>query len=146
VALAPLGAWVAVKAQVELPAVLLSLAVAFWVAGFDVIYALQDVEFDRREGLYSIPAKLGVERALLLSRLFHLVTLLLLVSVGLLLKMGALYYLGLLVSSYFMFKEHSIVARDREKVAFAFFNLNGYISLTVFLFTFLDYLWRALWS
>jgi len=60
--------------------------------------------------------------------------------------MGALYYLGLLVSSYFMFKEHSIVARDREKVAFAFFNLNGYISLTVFLFTFLDYLWRALWS
>lgn len=146
VSLAPLGAWVAVKGTVDLTALLLSLAVAFWVAGFDVIYALQDVEFDRREGLYSLPSRLGIDRALLISKLFHFITLLLLLAVGFVEKLGFFYYLGLLISSVLMVKEHLIVSRDREKVAFAFFNLNGYISLTVFLFTLLDFLWRKLWT
>ncbi len=146
VSLAPLGAWVAVKGTVDLTALLLSLAVAFWVAGFDVIYALQDVEFDKREGLYSLPSRLGIDRALLISKLFHFITLLLLLAVGFVEKLGFFYYLGLLISSVLMVKEHLIVSRDREKVAFAFFNLNGYISLTVFLFTLLDFLWRKLWT
>ncbi len=146
VSLAPLGAWVAVKGTVDLTALLLSFAVAFWVAGFDVIYALQDVEFDRREGLYSLPSRLGIDRALLISKLFHFITLLLLLAVGFVEKLGFFYYLGLLISSVLMVKEHLIVSRDREKVAFAFFNLNGYISLTVFLFTLLDFLWRKLWT
>ncbi len=146
VSLAPLGAWVAVKGTIDLTALLLSLAVAFWVAGFDVIYALQDVEFDKKEGLYSLPSRLGVERALLISKVFHFATLLLLLAVGFVEKLGFFYYLGLLISSLLMVKEHLIVSKEREKVAFAFFNLNGYISLTVFLFTLLDFLGRKLWA
>ncbi len=146
VALAPLGAWVAVRGSIDLPAVILSLSVAFWVAGFDIIYALQDVEFDRKEGLYSIPAKLGERGALLISRIFHLFTLACLVWVGVLEGMGIFYYLGLLISTVFMVKEHILVTRDRSKIGYAFFNLNGYISLTVFFFTLLDFLWRGLWS
>ncbi len=146
VALAPLGAWVAVRGSMDLPAVILSLSVAFWVAGFDIIYALQDVEFDRKEGLYSIPAKLGERGALLISRIFHLLTLAGLVWVGVLEGMGFFYYLGLLISTVFMVKEHILVTRDRSKIGYAFFNLNGYISLTVFFFTLLDFLWRGLWS
>ena len=146
VALAPLGAWVAVRGSIDLPAVILSLSVALWVAGFDIIYALQDVDFDRREGLYSIPAKLGEDKALTISRLFHVLTLLGLIYVGFIEKMGFLYYLGLAVSTVLMVKEHVIVARDRSKIGYAFFNLNGYISLTVFFFTLLDFLWREFWS
>ena len=146
IALAPLGAWVAVKGTVDLPALILSGSVAFWVAGFDIIYALQDVEFDRKMGLFSIPARLGVERALLLSRLFHLLTLVGLIAVGIMEGLGFFYYLGLAISAFLMVKEHRIVAKEREKIAFAFFNLNGYISLTVFFFTILDYLRRGLWS
>ena len=145
VALAPLGAWVAVRGSIDLPALILTLSVALWVAGFDIIYALQDVEFDRREGLYSIPAKLGERGALLISRLFHILTLMGLIVVGILEHMGFFYYLGLLLSTLFMVKEHILVSKDRSKIGYAFFNLNGYISLTVFLFTFLDYLWRRLW-
>jgi len=145
VALAPLGAWVAVRGSIDLPALILTFSVALWVAGFDIIYALQDVEFDRREGLYSIPAKLGERRALLVSRLFHVLTLIGLIVVGILEHMGFFYYLGLLLSTLFMVKEHILVSKDRSKIGYAFFNLNGYISLTVFLFTFLDYLWRRLW-
>ncbi len=145
VALAPLGAWVAVRGTIDLPAFILTLSVALWVAGFDIIYALQDLEFDRKEGLYSIPAKLGERRALLISRLFHILTLAGLILVGILEHMGFFYYLGLFLSTLFMVKEHVLVSKDRSKIGYAFFNLNGYISLTVFLFTLFDYLWRKLW-
>ncbi len=145
VALAPLGAWIAIRGTFDLPGILLFISVAFWIAGFDIIYALQDVEFDRREGIYSIPSKLGEDRALLLSKLFHLITLIGLIFTGLLEKMGALYYLGILISAVFMVKEHLIVSRDRSKVGYAFFNLNGYISLTVFFFTLADFHWRKSW-
>ncbi len=148
VALAPLGAWIAVRGSVEVEAVLLSLAVGFWVAGFDIIYAFQDVEFDRKEGLYSIPARLGEERALILSRLFHVITFACLLAVGVLSHLGFLYYLGLFASAFFMVKEHLIVSRskDRTSIGFAFFNMNGYISLTVFFFTLLNYLVERIWS
>lgn len=142
VALAPLGAWVAVRGTVDIPALILTVSVALWVAGFDVIYALQDLEFDKREGLYSIPAKLGDKRALLLSRIFHVITLLGLIIVGVLEHMSFFYYLGLLISTVFMVKEHILVSKDRSKIGYAFFNLNGYISLTVFLFTLLDYIFK----
>ncbi|SMO70388.1 4-hydroxybenzoate polyprenyltransferase [Balnearium lithotrophicum] len=145
VALAPLGAWIAIRGTFDLTGILLFISVAFWIAGFDIIYALQDVEFDRREGIYSIPSKLGEDRALLLSKLFHLITLLGLISVGLMEDLGLLYYLGILISAVFMVKEHLIVSRDRSKIGYAFFNLNGYISLTVFFFTLADFLWRKSW-
>ena len=146
VALAPLGAWIAIRGTIDLTAVVLFLSVAFWIAGFDIIYALQDVEFDRREGIYSIPAILGEERALLLSKLFHLLTLIGLILVGYLEDLGIFYYLGVGISALLMVKEHVIVSRDRSKIGYAFFNLNGYISLTVFFFTLLDFLWRKYWN
>ncbi len=146
VALAPLGAWVAIRGTVDFPAVVLSVSVALWVAGFDIIYALQDVDFDRKMGLYSIPSRLGERNSLLISRFLHLVTLAGLLLVGILEKMGMFYYLGLLISTVFMVKEHILVSKDRSKIGYAFFNLNGYISLTVFFFTLLDFLWREFWS
>jgi len=78
-AAAPIGAWVALKGVIELPAVILGFLVLFWVAGFDILYALQDLDFDRQAGLHSIPVALGVNGSLWLSRLFHLLTVLLLV-------------------------------------------------------------------
>lgn len=146
VALAPLGAWVAVRGKFDLAAFLLFFAVAFWIAGFDIIYALQDLEFDRKEGIYSIPAKWGERKALLLSKIFHSVTLICLILLGLIQKLGFFYYVGLLVSAVFMLKEHIIVSKDRTKIGYAFFNLNGYISLTVFTFTLINFIWGKYWS
>ncbi len=139
--LAPFGAWVAVKGSVSISAFIISLAVGFWVAGFDIIYALQDVEFDRKHGLYSLPALIGERNALLLSKIFHLITLIGLIAVGYLESLGIWYYLGLLISSFLMVKEHILISRDKSNVGYAFFNLNGYISLTMFFFTVLNYLW-----
>ena len=141
VALAPLGAWIALTGSVKTTAFVLSASVALWVAGFDIIYAIQDVDFDRREGIHSIPAILGERVALTLSRLFHILTLFGLLFVGVREKMGLFYFAGLLISALFMVKEHKIVSQEKEKIGYAFFNLNGYISLTVFAFTLLNYLW-----
>ncbi len=141
VALAPLGAWIALTGGVKTTAFVLSASVALWVAGFDIIYAIQDVDFDRREGIHSIPAILGERVALTLSRLFHILTLFGLLFVGVREKMGLFYFAGLLISALFMVKEHKIVSQEKEKIGYAFFNLNGYISLTVFAFTLLNYLW-----
>ena len=146
IALAPLGAWIVVKGSVSLSAFILSFSVGLWVAGFDIIYALQDVEFDRKEGLYSIPAVLGDERALILSKLFHILTLIGLIWIGVLEKLGFWYYIGLGVSAFLMAKEHKIISQDRSKIGYAFFNLNGYISLTIFFFTLVNYLWEMMWN
>jgi 4-hydroxybenzoate polyprenyltransferase len=141
IALAPLGAWIVVKGSVSLSAFILSFSVGLWVAGFDIIYALQDVDFDRREGLYSIPAVVGDKGALILSKLFHVLTLIGLIGVGVLEELGFWYYIGLGISAFLMAKEHRIISRDRSKIGYAFFNLNGYISLTIFFFTLVNYLW-----
>lgn len=146
IALAPLGAWIVVKGSVSLSAFILSFSVGLWVAGFDIIYALQDVEFDRKEGLYSIPAVLGDERALILSKLFHVLTLIGLIGVGVLENLGFWYYIGLGISAFLMAKEHRIISQDRSKIGYAFFNLNGYISLTIFFFTLVNYLWEMVWN
>jgi len=144
VSLAPLGAWIAVKGSANLSAFILSLSVALWVAGFDIVYALQDVDFDKEFGIYSIPARLGIKNALLLSRVFHIITFLGLILVGLMEHLNLVYFIGLFIVAYFMAREHFLIAKDRSKIDYAFFNLNGYISLTVFIFTSLSYLWRLL--
>ena len=139
--LAPLGAWIAVTGGLAMPAVCLGLAVLFWVAGFDVLYALQDVEFDRSFGLYSIPRYLGIRASLSLARLFHGVTLLFLFIAGEFGGLGWLYRVGLAFVAVLFLYEHSLVkAEDLSKLDVAFFNMNGYISLSVFLFTLLDVL------
>lgn len=137
---APLGSWIAIKGSIE-PAILcLSLAVVFWLAGFDVLYAMQDLEFDRRHGLYSVPQRFGIKKALLLSRVFHAITVGLLISTGVILRLGLFYWTGMTVVLTLFIYEHSLVkSDDLSKLNTAFFNMNGYISVTVFLFTLLEY-------
>lgn len=140
---APVGAWIAVKGAVALPAVLLGCAVLFWSAGFDILYALQDLEFDRASGLHSIPVRLGVRGSLVAARLFHLVMMALLLSLWFLMQLGGLYLVGLLAAAAMLFHEHRLLKDDDlAKLDMAFFNMNGYISLTIFFFTLADLLVR----
>ncbi len=139
--MAPLGAWIAVRGRIDLAGLFLGFAVLFWVAGFDILYALQDVDFDRSFGLYSIPRYLGVAPSLYLSRLFHGFTFLLLVGAGWACNMGWFYWLGLVVVLVLFTYEHSLIKpKDLSKLDMAFFNMNGYISLSVFLFTLTSFL------
>lgn len=135
-AAAPLGAWIALRGSVDWPAIILALAVMLWVAGFDIFYALQDLEFDRAHGLHSIPVKLGVHRAIMLVRLLHVGMMVLLFNLLFTPGLGWIYLAGLVVVSGLLIYEHLLVrAEDLSRLDAAFFNMNGYISVTVFLFT-----------
>ncbi|HVR72853.1 MAG TPA: UbiA-like polyprenyltransferase [Planctomycetota bacterium] len=128
--LSPLGAWVAVREEIGLLPAVLGLAVLFWTAGFDIIYACQDHDFDRSAGLHSIPRRLGVARALVVSRIFHAAAILLLVLVGFLGSLGAVYAVGVAAVAVLIVYEHSLVrAGDLSRVNLAFFTLNGLVSL-----------------
>lgn len=138
---APVGAWIAVRGTFNAEILPLGFAVVFWLAGFDVLYALQDIEFDRAHGLRSIPEKFGIKDTLLFSRIFHLITWGLLAFTGLIFGLGIFYWIGMAVAGGLFIYEHSIVkANDLSRLDMAFFNMNGYISITVFIFTLLDYL------
>jgi 4-hydroxybenzoate polyprenyltransferase len=131
-ALAPVGAWIAVRGSLERLPVLLGLAVLFWTAGFDVIYALQDEEFDRRAGLRSIPARLGARGALIVSAAFHAVMLVLLFLVWRLSGSGLLFGLGILVTAAALVYQHAIVRPgDLSRVNAAFFTANGFVSVAL---------------
>jgi 4-hydroxybenzoate polyprenyltransferase len=138
---APLGAWIALRSTVEWPIFALALAVLFWVAGFDIFYALQDLDFDRKKGLHSIPVRFGEYGAILLGKILHglMVGLLLLLPQGL--PLGMIYYAGIGVISLMIAWEHHLVKPgDLSKLDAAFFNMNGYISVTIFCFTLADVL------
>jgi len=137
--LAPIGAYVAILGRVDLPIVLLGIGVLFWVAGFDVIYAIQDIDFDRDKGLFSIPRFLGVEGSLWVSRIFHIIAFILFLLVKFFQPMGVFYLIGVLGSGLFMIYEHYILKKSNlTKLSMAFFNINAYISIVVFVFTALD--------
>jgi 4-hydroxybenzoate polyprenyltransferase len=141
--LAPLCAWIAVRGTFDIKILPLCLAVMFWVAGFDVLYGLQDMEFDKKQGLYSIPKAFGIETSLWISRVFHLITIGLLISLVPIFNLSNLYIMGVLIASVIMLYEHSLVKpADLSKLNIAFFNMNGYISITVFVFTLFNYLIR----
>ena len=140
--IAPIGGWIAVNPTISLanllPPFLLGLAVAAWVGGFDLIYSCQDLEFDREMGLHSIPARFSVAASLRLSTLMHIITIALLVAVGILLHLGLIYWLGLAIASILIVYEHQLVSpTDLSKLNVAFFNMNGYIAVVVFVCTFL---------
>jgi len=147
--IAPIGAWLAVAGAAMtwaelLTPLLLGLAVLFWLAGFDVIYALQDREFDRTHGLHSIPVRFGIERALRLSSCFHVVTVFFLGAVGLCAQTGAVYWLGFAAVAGVLFWEHRIITpNDLSRINKAFFDLNAYVSIGYFLATVVD---RAIFS
>ncbi|TNF53756.1 4-hydroxybenzoate octaprenyltransferase [bacterium] len=139
--LAPLGAWIAVQGTFEAEILLLCCAVLFWVAGFDVLYALQDVDFDRAHGLYSIPGRFGIRRSLWIARIFHFITVMMLLSLAPVFQLTGFYLAGIFIIALLLLYEHSLVrANDLSKLNIAFFNMNGYISITVFVFTLLNYL------
>lgn len=142
--LAPIGAYVAILGRVDLPIVLLGVGVLFWVAGFDVIYAIQDIDYDREKGLFSIPRFLGVNGSLWTARFFHLIAFVLFLSVKYLQPLGTFYLLGVLGSGIFMIYEHYILKKSNlQKLSMAFFNINAYISLVIFIFTALDIFTRS---
>jgi 4-hydroxybenzoate polyprenyltransferase len=140
------GGWLAVSGQLSWPPVIFGWAVAFWVAGFDIIYACQDYDFDRREGLKSIPAALGLRGALRVSRVFHGLTVaLMLLFVALYPAAGWGFRLAILLTAAMLLYEHWLIRGDAEtplrleKVNAAFFNVNGRISVGVFLLVLLDH-------
>ncbi len=138
-AAAPIGAWIALRGDVGWPILVLGLTVLLWVAGFDIFYALQDLEFDRARGLHSIPARLGVAGSIRLVRVFHAIMVLLLLLLPLGTGLGGIYLLGVAVVSGLLVYEHRLVRPDDlSRLDAAFFNMNGYISVTIFAFTLMD--------
>ena len=141
IAFAPLGAWVAIQGRIEAPALLLAGSVVFWLAGFDTLYALQDLEFDRAQGLHSIPVRLGVNGSLWVARLFHLVMLGLMVALYATMHLGAFFLVGVGTTAALLFYEHWLLrSGDLSKLDMAFFNMNGYISINIFVFALIDVL------
>lgn len=140
---APVGAWIAVRGTFNAEIIPIGIAVIFWLAGFDTLYALQDIEFDKSHGIYSIPKRFGIKNALLLARLFHLITFIMFIVTGVLFKMAIFYWLGIMIVGGLFIYEHSLIKKnDLSKLDMAFFNMNGYISITVFIFTLVDYIFR----
>ncbi len=137
--IAPVGAWIALKGTIELPPILLMIAVTCWVAGFDIIYATLDEDFDRRIGLHSLVVRYGPKKALWVSRLLHCLFLLALAAFGLASKLGIAFWLAWLFIVGFIAYEHSIAEPGNpQKVNIAFFTVNGIVSVLLFLATALD--------
>jgi 4-hydroxybenzoate polyprenyltransferase len=136
------GGWIAVTGSLGAPALLLWFAVTVWIAGFDLLYACQDVDFDRGHGLYSVPARFGVHAALALARVNHALTAAALAALGMLVPLGWLYWVGWLAVTGLLVYEHSLVSpRDLSRLDVAFFNVNGYIAVIVLLAV-VSGLWR----
>ena len=137
--LAPAGAWIGVTGHWALAPILLGLGVMTWVAGFDVVYACQDVEFDRREGLHSIPVIFGLQRSLEISSVLHILAPIFFIAVGVVMSLNWLYYVGVAIAIVLLYRQHRLVsADDFSKIGAAFFDLNGYLSLLLFVFSILD--------
>ena len=137
--LAPAAAWIAVRGSLDWPILLLSAAVALWVSGFDIIYACQDLEFDRQAGLFSLPQRLGIRRALQVAGLLHLLMLGLLAALAAVLNLGWVSLLGLaVVGALLVYEHHLVKPHDLSRINAAFFTVNGYISVLFFVFWALD--------
>lgn len=127
-AISPIGAWIAQTGRIDLAPVVLAAGVICWVAGFDLIYATQDYDFDRREGIQSLVVKLGIGRSLRLAQLLHLLTFAALIGFGLVAKLGVLYYWSLPLIASALLYEHGIEKRDLAAINRAFFQSNGFVS------------------
>jgi 4-hydroxybenzoate polyprenyltransferase len=143
IAAGPGGAWIAVRGDVAGPALWLMLAVATWIGGFDILYALADRDFDRSAGLHSIPARFGVRGALLASGALHVVTVVAMVLLARAGGLGFIYLAGVALIAGILIWEHAIVRpNDLSRLDMAFFNLNGYVSVAFFVATLADVLIR----
>ena len=141
--IAPVGAWIALKGTIELPPILLMIAVTCWVAGFDIIYATLDEEFDRRVGLHSLVVRYGAKKALWVSRALHTIFLLALAAFGKVSGLGIVFWLAWLFTAGLIAYEHAIAKPgDPQRVNTAFFTVNGIVSILLFLSTATDFALR----
>ena len=138
--LAPIAGVVAISADIPLWSVLLCLGVTFWVAGFDLLYSLQDMKFDQENKLFSIPAIYGDKATLFLSAIFHALAFILWLLFAWAAGLGAMAFFGIVVSGVILFFEHKIVRRDFSKIDRAFFTLNGYLGILFFIFVWISVL------
>ena len=137
-ALAPIGGAMAVTNSVPEWSVFLAFGVMFWVAGFDILYSLQDMEFDKKEGLFSIPSRYGLEASLALSALFHILTIIFWFLFIAYSHLGFFAYLALIISAGFLYKEQMMVRNNLNDIPKAFFDLNGYLGVIFFICIVLD--------
>jgi len=141
--IAPAAAWIAVRGSLDARILLLTAAVTFWVAGFDVLYSCQDYDYDRDAGLHSVPRYFGISGALWVARLFHVIMLGLLIALIVVFGLGKLAVVGVVAVAVLLAYEHSLVsAHDLSKLNAAFFTMNGVISVLFFFFVAADLLWR----
>jgi 4-hydroxybenzoate polyprenyltransferase len=141
--IAPAAAWIAVRGTLDVRILLLTAAVTFWVAGFDVLYSCQDYDYDHDAGLHSVPRYFGIAGALWVARLFHVIMLGLLVALIVVFGLGKLAVAGVIAVAVLLAYEHSLVsAHDLSKLNAAFFTMNGVISVLFFFFVAADLLWR----
>jgi len=141
-AAAPVGAWIALRGSIDAAPLILGLAVVLWVSGFDIIYSCQDLDFDRKESLFSIPGRFGTTAALRISVLFHLVMIGILAFLFWKENLGMISYIGLAVVGLLLAYEHSLVRpADLSRANTAFFTVNGWISILLFASTMIDLLW-----
>jgi 4-hydroxybenzoate polyprenyltransferase len=132
--IAAAGGWIAVRGAFAPPVYVLWFALTVWIAGFDLIYACQDVQFDREHRLYSVPARFGIPAALTIARVCHVLTIAAFALLGVTMGLGWLYWLGVLVVAGLLVYEHSLISpSDLSRLDVAFFNVNGYIAVILFL-------------
>jgi 4-hydroxybenzoate polyprenyltransferase len=137
--LAPLGGWVAVTGSISLASLIFYLTIVCWSTGFDLIYACQDVDFDRKEGLYSFPSRFGIAASLYTARILHILTAVGLITLFFMTDLSLWYLIGLVIAYLILFYEHKLVSpKDLSKLNTAFFTMNGILSTVVFAFTLLD--------
>ncbi|MCB9482273.1 MAG: UbiA family prenyltransferase [Desulfobacteraceae bacterium] len=139
ISLAPLGAFIALTNSINFGILILSLTLLTYISGFDILYSCQDLEFDRENNLFSIPAKLGEKKAFLISDILHLITFICLVSLHFIFSMNFIFLLCVILTGILLVMEHLVVRPGRmEKIDLAFFNINSVVSITLFLGFFLD--------
>jgi len=136
--LAPIAGVVAVLGEITPWSVMLSVGVIFWVAGFDLLYSLQDIDFDKEKGLHSIPSKYGSDTTLLLSAIFHMLTILFWLLFVWVAQLGVLAYSAVVLSAFMLSYEHHLVRKDFTKIDRAFFTVNGYLGIAFFILIILD--------
>ncbi|MBR1579019.1 MAG: putative 4-hydroxybenzoate polyprenyltransferase [Selenomonadaceae bacterium] len=139
ISMAPAGGWIAAGGWIDLPMILLCVAVALWIGAFDAIYGAQDRAFDLSQHLHSLATEFGVEGALKLTRAMHAISIVCFIAVGLLTEVGALYYVGVLIAALTLVWQHSIVKpNDFSRVTQAYFMRNGIVSIAMLIFTWLS--------
>ena len=138
--LAPVGSWIGIRGSVSIQPIILGLGVAFWTAGFDIIYSTLDKDFDKKEGLQSVPVKFGLSRALRISLIFHFIAFILFSTVKFVANLGMFYIIALWIVGFLLYLENKVVSpKDLSRVNLAFFKINSLVSITILLFVLMEF-------